>query len=480
MTFRFRWPLRLTLLATASLLAACSTLPAEPAPAMPLANTFAQAHGFSAGQAPQRDWWLALADAPLAALIERGLAANLDIRVAAERVERSRALQRGAKAELRPSRRVVLGAQASKASATEAPGASEDDRRSHSVSAERELSWEIDLFGRLRHAAAAAGKRADATEADAQAVQLAISAEIAQAWYALAGAREQLLIARGVIENRRATLQLVQRRTRAGIAAPIDDARAQAELAAAQAEVPLHEAAASVATHRLAVLLGEMPSSFEAPASTTLAVAPVEIAVPQPAHWLAQRPDLRAAEAKLQAHAFDVASVRAEFLPRLSLSGAIGFVAGSASGLGRAGSLSWLVAPSLSLPLFDHARIDARLSAAKAQQREALLGYQQRVLLAVEEVENALARVRLTQTQLAALQQRAHHAAVAESLARKRFEAGAADLLELLDAQRSAQQADLGLASALTAQRQQVVALLRAFGARSVPPPADAQTTTAT
>lgn len=459
----------LSALAAAALLAACSTVPAEPAPVMPLADAFGQAQGYAAGQASQRDWWLALADAPLAALIERGLDANLDLRLAAERVQRSRALHDGARADLRPSRRVVMGARATQASATEAPGLDEDERRQHSVSLGRELSWEIDLFGRLRHASAAAGKRVEANEADVQAMQLAVSAEVAQAWYALAGAREQLQIARSVVENRRATLQLVQRRTRGGLSAPVDEARARAEFAAAEAEVPVHDAAATVATHRLAVLLGELPSNYMPPAAVSVAAAPVEIAVPAPAQWLTQRPDLRAAEARLQAEAFDVAAVRAEFLPRLTLNGAIGFVAGSASGLGRAGSLSWLVAPSLSMPLFDHRRIDARLASAKSQQREALLGYQQRVLLAVEEVENGLVRVRQSQSQLAALQQRAHHATAAEGLARKRFEAGAADLLELLDAQRSAQQADLGLASALTAQRQQVVALLRALGARSLP-----------
>jgi multidrug efflux system outer membrane protein len=459
----------LSALAAAALLAACSTVSFEPAPAMPLAESFGQAQGYAAGPAVQRDWWLALGDAPLAALIERGLDANLDLRLAAERVQRSRALHDGARADLRPSHRIVTGARATQASTHEAPGLDEDERRHHGVNVGSELSWEIDLFGRLRHTAAAAGKRVAASEADAQAMQLAVSAEVAQAWYALAGAREQLQIARSVIENRRATLQLVQRRTRAGLGAPIDEARARADLAAAEAEVPVHDAAATVATHRLAVLLGELPSTYAPPAAPSVTTAPVEIAVPSPAQWLAHRPDLRAAEARLQAQAFDVAAVRAEFLPRLTLNGALGFVAGSASALGGAGSLSWLVAPSLSMPLFDQSRIDARLAGARSQQREALIGYQQRVLLAVEEVENGLARVRQAQSQLTALQQRAHHAAVAERLARKRFEAGAADLLELLDAQRGAQQAEGGLSSALTAQRQQVVTLLKALGARSLP-----------
>lgn len=97
------------------------------------------------------------------------------------------------------------------------------------------------------------------------------------------------------------------------------------------------------------------------------------------------------------------------------------------------------------------------------------MAYRQRVLLATEEVESALVTVRQGQFRLAALQDRARHAAAAEQLARKRFEAGASDLLELLDAQRSAQQAELGLAAALTAQRQQVVALHRALGARFLP-----------
>jgi outer membrane protein TolC len=119
--------------------------------------------------------------------------------------------------------------------------------------------------------------------------------------------------------------------------------------------------------------------------------------------------------------------------------------------------------------VFDVGRIDARLQAAQAGQREALLAYRQRMLLATEEVESALVQVRQGQERLAALQQRARHAVAAERLARKRFEAGGSDLLELLDAQRSAQQAELGLSAAMTQQRQQVVVLQRALGARFLP-----------
>jgi len=127
------------------------------------------------------------------------------------------------------------------------------------------------------------------------------------------------------------------------------------------------------------------------------------------------------------------------------------------------------VVPSVSVPVFDHARIDTGLQAARAGDREALLADRQRVPLATEEVESALAQVRQGQLRLASLQEQARQAVVAEQLARRRFEAGGTDLLELLDAQRTAQQAEIELSVALTGQRQQVVALQRALGMRLVP-----------
>lgn len=157
--------------------------------------------------------------------------------------------------------------------------------------------------------------------------------------------------------------------------------------------------------------------------------------------------------------------MRAEFYPRLTLTGFLGFVAGSVTSLGTGGSVSWLSAPSLLAPLFDRPRIEARLATAKADQREALAAYLQRLLLATEEVENALARYTLGQQQFQALQRRSTLALEAERLSRVRYEAGAADLLELLDAQRSAQQAQAALAAALSEQRQHLVAVFKGIGA---------------
>lgn len=460
---------RLSVIAAAAVLAACSTLPAEAPPKVDLPRAFAHGQGLEPGVMAQPDWWTVFGDFTLDGLVAQGLAANLDLQQAAERVQRSRALATGRRAGMAPSGGIGIGGLAQQKGQVEAPGLDGDARRSEIVSAGLDFSWEIDLFGRLRQQANAAEARSDAALADAEALRLAVGAEIAQVWFALNGAREQLHLTHAVVENRRETLSLVLRRVSAGYNAALDEARARAELSAAESDLPAQEAALAVATHRLAVLLGVSPSGFQAPKPPAGGPHAVALRVPEPAQWMALRPDLRSAEARLRAQALDVAAIRAEFMPRLSIGGVIGFVAGSLSGLGAAGSASWFVAPSVSVPLFDLGRIDARLQAAQAGQREALLHYRQRVLLATEEVESALARVRQGQVRLAALQDLAHHAVTAERLARKRFEAGASDLLELLDAQRSAQQAALGLAASLTAQRQQVVALQRALGARFLP-----------
>ncbi len=464
----------LTAVALAALLAACGTAPPLATPTAELPRAFAPGQGIDVGGVAQPDWWTVFADPVLDALIQRGIESNLDLKQAAERVQGSRALAAGAQAERGPSGGVGLGARAQQLSQFEAPGATRDERRIDSVSASAGLSWEIDLFGRLRNTAQAAVARARAVEADAAAMRLAVGAEIAHAWFSLNGTRAQMELAQRVVENRRTTLELVLRRVAAGYASPLDEARARAELAAAEAGLPALDAALAVSSQRLAVLLGVSPSGYVAPAPAEQSPVPVALRLPEPAQWAAQRPDLQAAEARLQALALDVEAVRAEFLPRLTVAGVLGVVAGTVSGLGAAGAASWFVAPSASVPVFDHARIDARLQAARAGEREALLAYRQRVLLATEEVESALAQVRQGQRRLSSLQERARQAVVAEQLARRRFEAGGTDLLELLDAQRTAQQAEIGLSVALTGQRQQVVALQRALGVRLVPEGRDA------
>jgi outer membrane protein, multidrug efflux system len=428
---------------------------------------FTNAPEMSVSSSPENGlpWWTALNEPVLTALIEQGLHANQDIVQAHARIRRSQALLAGARAAFGPSGSIGLQGRAAQGSETEAPGLSRAQRRGDSVQAGLDFSWEVDLFGRLDHQAGAASQRVRATQAQLRGVRLAISAEIANAYFALVGARELLDVARKVAANRERTLRLVSVRASDGAAAPVDEIRARADLEATLAQVPLHEAAVRVASHRLAVLTAQSPAGFELPTAGTVQPAAIGIPVPPAQHWLAMRPDVQEQESELQARALDIEAVRAEFYPRLTISGVLGFVAGSVASLGTAGSVSWLSAPSLLAPLFDRPRIAARLAAATADQQEALAAYRQRLLLATEEVENALARYSLGQRQFQALQRRAQLAMEAERLSGLRYQAGAADLLELLDTQRTAQQARAELAAALTDQRQYLVAVFKGIGA---------------
>lgn len=468
MPMRYR-ALRWSTLAVAAALAACASAPVASPAGAPPAVRFAQAADWPAQAVGASHDWTALRDPALVALIERGLRANLDLQQAAERIQRARAIAREQDSHRGPAGGLRAHADIRQASATESTGATREARRTERIGLGLDLSWELDLFGRLREQSQAADARVRVSAAEVDALRLSVAAEIARAWYALGGAREQLQITQAVIDNRRRMLELVERRVDAGAAAPLDAARTRSELAAAAADAPTHEGAVAIATHRLAVLLGDQPADATLPVPATVDPMAIRLAVPQPDRWLSARPDVRAAEAALQAQSLDVRAVRAEFMPRVSIGGFLGFVAGSVSGLGAAASASWFAAPAVSLPIFDLPRIEARLAAAEAGQRGALLAYRQRILLAVEEVENALVLVQQGQARLGELQMRAQHAVVAQDLARRRFEAGASDLLEWLDAQRSASQAELGLSAALTQQRQQIVGLLRAFGTQSSP-----------
>lgn len=435
---------------------------AAPSPAVTATPTHTAAEPLPAATPDIR--WDALGDPVLAALVARGLAANLDIEQAAARIERSRAVLASADAAFGPSGGVGLDVSSALASEAQQAG-TRTQRRSDTVGVGLTVSWELDLFGRLRAQSGAATERVKASEAQARAVRLAVSAEIAHAWFAVQGAREQLALAQATAANRERTVALVQARLRHGQAAPLDEARAAADLDAVRAEVPLHQAALRTASHRLAVLLGDSPAGFQAPESAALEPRAVTLPLPEAATWLAHRPDLQAHEAELLARALDVQSARAAFYPRLSFSGMLGFVAGSAGTIGSGGTLAWLSLPALSAPLFDRPHLQARLGAARADQKEALAAYRQRVLLAVEEVENALAGHAAGLARLAALQRQARHAATAEQLARARHEAGASDLLELLDAQRTRHQAEAALSQALTAQRQSLAGVWKAIGA---------------
>lgn len=455
-----RWGL-LALTATLGACASVSTPVGEPSLPSALPERFSSTLD---GPAGSEHGWRALGDPVLAGLIRQGLEGNLALAQAAERVEQARALVRAAAGQQGPVADIQWAAPSQQLARVDAPLASRGDRRIDRVQLQAGISWELDLAGRLKHRLDAQQLRLDARHADAAALRLSVAAEIASAWYALEGVRARIAITQGVLENRERALQLVRTRVKAGASASIDEARARAELAQVRAALPQWEAEQRVQVNRLAVLLGEVPTSYQPPTAHPAAPQLTTWALPTVAQWMVQRPDLRAARQEWAAQASELRALEADLLPRVEIGGVIGLVAGSLGALGSGGSLAWALAPTISMPLFNREDLLARTDGSRSRGREAALAYRERLLTGLAEVENAVVQYHLGQQSLHELEQRRVYAQAAHRIAETRWRGGATEMLEWLDAQRQAQEAALQAADAITLQRLRAIQLFKALG----------------
>lgn len=452
------------LLALTATLGACATVPASIGePSMPSALPERFANNLDAQDGSVLGWQ-ALGDPVLADLIRQGLQGNLALAQAAERVEQARALVRAADGQRGPAVDLRWAAPSQQLARVDAPLVSSGDRRSARIQLQAGMSWELDLAGRLKHRLDAQHLRLESRHDDAAALRLSVAAEIASAWYAIEGVRVRIAIAQAVRDNRERALQLVRTRVNAGASTSIDEARAQAELAQVRAALPHWEAEQRVQVNRLAVLLGEVPTTYQPPIAQQVAPHVAAWKLPTVMQWIGQRPDLRAARQEWAAHASELRALEADLLPRAEIGGVIGFIAGSLGTLGSGGSLAWALAPSIGMPLFNREDLLARTDGSRSRGREAGLVYRERLLKGLGEVENAVAQYRLGQQSLYELEQRRTFAQRAHQIAESRWRGGATEMLEWLDAQRQAQDAALQAADAITLQRQRAIQLIKALG----------------
>ncbi len=410
-------------------------------------------------------FWEGFGDAQLSALVEDALASNHDLRVALARYDRANALLRGAKFDRYPTLTAQAEAGDSRASADQMPGVARGDRDGESYSAGVTAAWELDLFGRIRRGVEAGRAEALAGYADLQAAQVAIAGEVARTYLELRGAQERLRVARGNADNQRETLELVQARFDAGRDSEFDTTRARAQLEATSSRIPALEAQVAFAMHRLAVLTGRSPEALVASLDTTapLPTLPSMIDPGTPGALLRRRPDVAAAEARLHAATARIGVATADLFPRFTLGGLIGSQAIDAGALFERDSETRLLALGIDWSFLDVGRVRARIAAADADAAGELARYQQAVLLALEDTENALVRLDRARIEDAHLEHAARDSARAAELARTRFEAGATGLLEVLDAERTRLQAEDAFVEARTRSATGAVALYRAL-----------------
>ncbi len=412
-------------------------------------------------------WWTRLGDPALEALVQRALAGNRDLRIAVARVQEARALHRGAQLDLLPH----VGSVASLTRADAQPVGGDRRVDTQTAASGLDLAWELDLFGRVRRAAAAADAQVQAAAADLRAAQIGVVAEVVRNYFELRGTERRLAVATQNRSNSVQTLQLTELRLREGAGSELDVLSSRARVAAIEAQIPPLDVSAQRTRHRLAVLLGEPPAVLQ----TVLAPAPqVRIAQPiaigDPATLLRRRPDVAAAERRLAGATARVGVATAELFPRVSVSGFLGFFSGQGTALLGSDAQAWSIAPAITWPALDLASARARLRAADARSVAALAAYEQTVLLALEEAENALIGYAGARRQLVRLAEQAEAARRAEALAQLRFREGASDFLVLLDAQRTRLEAEDALAGGETRVDTAAVAVYRAFAGWETPP----------
>ncbi|MGD9598108.1 MAG: efflux transporter outer membrane subunit [Steroidobacteraceae bacterium] len=410
-------------------------------------------------------FWRAFGDPELTQLVEAALAANHDVRIALANHDRARALARGADFDRYPT--VTAGASASSArmSAAQAPGVARADRDVDSYGGDIRAAWELDLFGRVRRNVEA--QRADlaASAADLAAVQVAIVGTVAQGYMELRGQQERLRVAKANASNQRETLNLVATRVDAGRGTGFDTSRARAQLETTLARIPALEASVAVTLHRLAVLTGQAPAALTAKLgqAAELPALPARIDPGTPGDLLRRRPDVIAAESRLHAASARVGVATADLFPHFTLAGLVGTQAVDTSALFGRDADTRLAALGVDWSFLDVGRVRARIAAAKAGSAAALAGYEKTVLGALEDTENALVRLAKARVEDAHLERAATDSATAAHLARLRFDAGAVDLLDVLDAERTRLSAQDAFADARTRTATATVALFRAL-----------------
>ena len=454
---------RLSALASALLLAGCITV--GPDYKHPVEKPVALQGVDAAQQSPinfQANWWAQFHDTTLDALITRAAKNSPDLKIALARLNQSRALLGTARSQQLPD----IEAQTSYSRSREQqPGFTTGRETITNYQAGFDASWELDLFGGVRRSVEAARADSQAGEASLQDAQVTLFAEVARHYFDLRGTQLRLDVARRDIDNQRDSLKLIKSRADVGTGSDQDVASARARLAAVEAQLPVLETQAQADTFRLAVLLGERPGELDIDLSPKT-FRPIDTSLPlgnAGAVW-ARRPASRVAERELAAANARIGVAKADWFPHISLGGFVGFLAGRSNDFGGAESRAWSVAPSISWAGLNVQRVRSGVKASEARADEAKANYERTVLGALEDVDNALVGYNQQRVRVQKLDEQATQSTRAAELARIRYEAGATDYLELLDAQRTQLSAEDQLAEAEAGINLQAIALYKALG----------------
>ncbi|KWV57334.1 RND transporter [Bradyrhizobium macuxiense] len=470
----------LVLLATAAVLAGCSVGPdfVQPDSHLPDQKTFA-GQTFSDTHLPaptDPNWWKVFGDPVLTNLESRVAEANLDVRTATIRIAESR-YQRSATASAQfPSingdgkyNRELYSKNgiASLLTPLLPPGSGGVNLQPiNEYNVGLDMSWELDLWGHVRRQIEAADAQVDQAEDRRRDALVSVLAELASDYIQLRGVQEQIRIAENNLKVDGEVLQLAQQLQQKGVRSGLDTENAAAQVEGIRAQIPNLQQQQIQYMNAIALLLDLPPSALNAELSPRRVIprSPPRIPLGIPSELARRRPDIRSAEDQLHTATANIGVAVANFYPKFQLNGNVALDSLEFSNLFKGSSLQYTVGPSVSLPIFDGARLTSMLKLSDAQQAEAAITYHKTVLQAWHEVVNALAAHRLEQTRRTRLRAQLDHTRAALDLARSRYNDGVTDFLSVLDAERSLLQNEQQYATSTTNVSLNLVTLFKALG----------------
>jgi outer membrane protein, multidrug efflux system len=459
-------------------LTACSVGPHYKQPALVLPQQFTAPDTAAVDLSPHADasdpeFWHSFHDPELSSLVQRALTANNDLRAAVAHYDSANALLREAKFDRYPTVTMSTSVGRQKASDFQSFGY---PRNSRFFNPGINASWELDFFGRVRHNIEAQRQQALADASDLAAMQVTVVGEVASTYIDLRGRQERLRIARENAENEQHTVRFVEAAYSAGRGTQFDTARARALFETTTSRIPDLLSAIALDEHRLAVLCGLSPDALvsELEVARPLPDLPKRIDPGTPADLVRRRPDVSASEQRLHAATEQIGIATADLFPRVNFAGLLGLNEFHGDTQFDGVSAVNLAALNIDWSFLDRGRVRARIAASRADGDVRLAQYQQSVLLALEDVENALVTYARSQDRDAQLQLAARDSKSAADLASVRYKNGATALLDLLDAQRVQLQAEDAYAESHSNNALSAVLLYRSLAGgwpQHLPPP---------
>ncbi|MEM1032293.1 MAG: efflux transporter outer membrane subunit [Myxococcota bacterium] len=447
----------------------------DPQPPLELPDAFAAGRADAVDPGP---WWTRFDDRELEALMDRALTDNFQLRQARARVAQASFLEKAAAAGLFPQVNATVGASRSQSpprvfnlggQEQEIPGVEADN-----FSASLPVSYELDVWGRVRAGMLAAEQDRIAAAAEVETLAITIAANVTERWFDLLEQRSLRRLVQTQVETNRTNLRLVELRFTEGDAALNDILQQRQQIQVLEAQLALVKGQERVAEQQLAALLGTTVRGITSPTRTELPEPPPLPDAGVPARLLERRPDVRAAKARVVASDYRVAQAIANRLPQLSLSGSIGFNSVTLGSFFE--SFIWSIAGNIAGTVWDGGRLDAEIARNKAVVDERVAAYGQALVTALTEVESALVQERAGRERIAILEGQVATAEQTLEAARRRFSAGIGNYLAVLTALRSLQGAEQTLLTTrrqLLSQRIQVYRALGSEWTRRLPAPDD-------